>query len=1803
MACSCHLERLNACWFPSVHLIESATCSRLSIHPIGDIVPIGGRVSNLLEIRMRRRSSQQTHHDPFTGFLPGFEPEDLVEKTVVIESASFTKSSLIMKSVAIMAASHPTLQVDANTCSDDKAEESAHQAVTTPVIAEMEMPPAALPQTSQPQADSEQHLSGVQAQTLTVDYLSAPDSRPVLKAWADFDPNKFITPSGELERVKTNIEVLKLFKGLGEQNLDPTQEQREQMLRYTGWGSIARIFEECVKSQTLDQHRAELKVLLSEEEWASARASTPNAHYTDPAIVAAIWTMIQRFGFEGGRILEPAGGTGLFLAGMPKAIAQRSQITAIEIDKVSGKLLKQAFGPLGVDVQITGFEKASLPESYFDLVVTNSPFGEYGVADLRHKPYSTFSIHNYFAARSIDLVRPGGLVVMVTSAYCMDSKTTAHRKWIDSQAELVEAIRLPMGAFDRQAKTDVVTDILVLRKRFKPQFGAKSSWAEAPVKAPVELMAPGQQLTSSGTISGRYQTYDKERPINAYFAQHPQRVIGRLQFTRTQHGEKAFPVFDGGHEAMIAHLNDLAHSVRDDVYVAPALEQASPMIKAEDFMKLRPLCQMKPGSFVMHGGTLCISEGDQWVPVDSLYQGKARARICGLIELRDVAKEVIQFQSVSDDDKELGVLQAKLNLVYDKFVSSHGYLFDKMNQRAFRNDPDFPLILSLEVFDEETQRGSKAAIFSMRTVNVRRLPEKVDNVKDAMLVCLSATGRIVLSDMARRCGKTQKAVCDALVDERLAFKEPVTQEWIPADEYLSGLVFQKLEIARAAGPEYSSNVHALSAALPAPLGPGEIEVRLGAPWIPSGIVRDFIRDTMNLKGSDLDRIEVSYQAEGSVWSVKFGHYPTGLHQLHSSQWGTSDRNFYQLLEAALNQQPPTISRTVNGQSHIDRKATLAAREKWDNIKDRFKVWAFESAERTEQLVQQYNSIFNRVVIRRYDGSHLTLPGMSLVDTPYPHQLNAIWRILTDGNTLLAHVVGAGKSLTMIAAAMELKRLGKANKVLHVVPTHMLYQYAAEFVRRYPQANVLIASKDDLHGDKRREFVARVATGDWDSIVMTQSTFERLPMRPETVNRFIKELLDKTRWALENAQDSGAKRSIKELEKKLKTLETKLERAADSQRKDDMIYFEELGIDHLMADEAHNWKNLMRISKMPRIAGLPNTSSARAFDMLMKIAYLREIHGGRDEGVTMATATPIANSVAEAWTFMHYLIPNTLEEHGVSEFDAWAATFGEAVTGLEVAPDGSGYRMNTRFAKFSGVPELMNIFRRAADIQTRSMLNLPTPKVKGGKPGVIACKPSMELKSFTATLVERAAKLKHVDPKEDNMLKITHEGRLAALDMRLIDPSLPADPEGKVAMLVREVMRIREETQFERGAQLVFCDLSTPKSVGFSVYNQVRLDLMAAGMPGDEIAFIHDYDTDAQKAALFARVREGLVRVLLGSTQKMGVGTNVQKRLKAVHQIDSPYRPCDVEQRDGRGLRVGNSFEEIELLRYVTEGSFDTYLWQLLSSKAAFIDQLMSSDSSLRSIEDISMSSLTYSEIKAIASGNPMVLEKVSVDTEILKLSMLRDMWNQDRWSDNNRAENLKAKVLTLSREMPQLESDVENLLRNQQQGIKFIAAPGSFAEASHKGDSLESKIGYAIQTASRLSATMGDLRIGTIAGLELNIRRNFYGKYVEVVLPLSEISLKVGTDDLRVSEPYQSGKQVLSLISDPESIIATRKHSLERAESEIALIVESLKNTFPKQERLDALRMRQIEINAELDLDKSEVGSEGVTTDAETSAA
>lgn len=1610
------------------------------------------------------------------------------------------------------------------------------------------------------------------------------------REWSAFALDALMPPSGEIERVEANIRILKLVKSLREKGENPTLEQSHEILRYTGWGSISRIFADGLEGKKLEKQQKELRSVLDEKEWASARASTPNAHYTDPGIISAVWGMVEKMGFKGGKIIEPAAGTGLFLAGIPGHIAANSQISAVELDTVSGGLLNQVFAPRGVKVHVCGLEEAKMPKGFYDLAIGNIPFGNYRVPDTSKSAYADWSIHNWFFGRALDLVRPGGLVVFITSSYTMEAKESI-RKWLNVQAELVHAVRLPEGAFQRQAKTDVVTDIIVLRKRMAPRFGEDALWTQELIDAPETMMAPGQQLTRYASYGARGE-YVIPRPINPWYAAHPSRVIGKLVLKTDRFGKnQATPMFEGADQELHAHLRDLLLMVRSDVYKT----EATPVVAGDvSLKKLMPLDEVRPGQFVMHGDKLCVSEGDAWIDVDVLYKGKLRDRVIGMMGLRDAARAVLDYQRMHHDDDGLAAVQKVLNERYDQFVAKNGYLFDKMNLRAFRSDPDCPLVFSLEMYDEDTQSGVKADIFTRRTVNHRELPKKADNPKDALLISMGETGHVSLPLMAKLLRWKQAAVAKALVEQKLAFKDPVTGDWMEADEYLSGHIRNKLAAAGEAGKGYEANVAALQEVLPKPLGPGEIHVRLGAPWIPTSVVEQFIIDTMALS-KDRDGkypVGVQYEATGSVWSLvsSMNLEWVGSRDLREVKWGTQYRSFFELITAGLNQQPPTVTYTVDGKVVVNKTRTLEAREKYEAIKDRFKAWAYEDESRTELLVTTYNSMFNQIVPRKWNGSHLVLHGLSDAYVAYQHQLNAIWRILVSGNTLLAHVVGAGKSLTMMSASMELRRLGKAVKPVHAVPNHMLLQYTAEFLRAYPNAKVLMADKESLTGDKRREFAARVATGDWDAVIMTHASFERLPMRPETTKRFVQEMLDKARLALSLANDTGAKRSIKELEKRLKTLEAKLKDQMADSKKDGLVYFEDLGIDYVFCDEMHLFKNLMRISKMPRIAGLPNSASQRAFDLLIKSNVLSSMLGGKEEGLVGATATPIANSIAEMHVMQRFIQPNTLAELGLDEFDAWAATFGEAVTGMEIAPDGSGYRMNTRFAKFVNVAELMAIFRMRADIQTRSMLNLPTPAIAGGKPRAIACAASDALKAFTKSLVERADKVRNrsVKPEEDNMLKITHAGRIAALDMRLVDPSLPAHPGGKLDMVCREVVRIHAETAAKRGTQLIFCDMSTPKEVGFSVYNQLRCDLIAAGIPAEQIEFIHDHDSDSAKDRLFRRVREGSVRVLMGSTSKMGVGTNVQLRLKAVHQIDSPWRPCDVEQRDGRGLRVGNMWEEIELLRYVTESSFDSYMWQGLEIKAAFIEQIMCGDTTLRSVEDVALSSLTFAEIKAIASGNPLVLEKATVDGEVLKLTTLRDLWEHDRYHGRQMLKDTRQQLEFIEGLKTKFPLDAAQAAKAVESGFAFTAAAGSMEKAAAEGTGQCERIALATRKASGQSVTMGDLRIGSIGAFELNLRREWQNKYVEVVLPHTGMTRKLYP---AVSHLEQTGKAIMDCIHAVVGLVEEQGQRAGELREREGRLAAGAAEEFEHAERLKQLRMKQASINAALDLDKDEAGA------------
>lgn len=1627
-----------------------------------------------------------------------------------------------------------------------------------------------------------------------VEQIASEVEEEAISDWPSFNPLKYAPAIGTKARIETNIRAIELVKQLNNAGEQPTDNQRHELLGYIGWGGLAKVFEE-IDHNTLSAYQGQLKGLLSEEEFASARSSTVNAHYTDPVVITTMWDIVKRMGFKGGRIIEPAGGTGLFLAGMPVEIAQRSEITAVEMDKISGEILDTVFSGLGVKTHIIGIEKANVPTGFYDLAISNVPFGDYRTLETRKVGYAEWSIHNYFFGKAVDLVRPGGLIVFITSQHTMDSGTNAHRKWLNAHAQMLGAIRLPQNAFKKQANTEAVADIIVMRKRAAPMFGDVTDWLSLG-NAPDIMLRPGQDLTYYNSYTRCYDEYG--RSINCWFEKNPHLVVGQLELQSKQYGKELVPVFDGDAQAYKAKLQDCALAMPADCY-----EEAKKDLQVNNATSLmlnrvEATAQVKPGAFVIHKGHICISEGASWIDVDAAYKGTTRERLVAMIGIKQAARKLLDQQATSSDEAEFKSLQALLNGKYDAFVATHGNFSDRANTRVFRTDPDCPLLLSLQTYDEDKECFVKADIFSKRTAGRKEPPATADNVKDAMLISLGLHGKIVIADMAMRLQVAAKKVVQLLRDETLAYIDPQNGTWVPADEYLSGNIRNKIATATAAGKRYAANVAALNAVLPKDLGPGEVEVRLGAPWVPLDLVESF---AIELIEADKGRVTISYSSESAAWSVKSDSYKPeyeGNRALNTVTWGTSKRCALVLIESALNQIPPKITITVDDRTVVDKGATLAAREKYEAIKAEFKKWAYADEARRDRLLRIYNDEFNQIVERRYDGSHLVLYGVSGVIEPYKHQMDAIWRIISGGNTLLAHVVGAGKTFVMVAAAMEMRRIGKAHKPMIAVPNHLLEQFTGDFVRFYPGAKVLMASKEDFVGDKRREFAARIATGDWDAVVITHSTFEKLPLRPETTRRFIGDMMAQARMAMHMADERGAKRTVKQCEKLIKTLEAKVERAMNENAKDDFVYFDDLGVDYLMIDEAHLFKNLMRISKMPTIAGLPNVSSNRAFDLWAKTSTIMEMRGGEEQGVTFATATPIANSIAEMHVMMKFLQPKMLKQLGLYEFDAWAATFGESVQGMEVAPDGSGYRLNTRFSRFVNIPDLMAIFKCVADIRTRSMLKLPTPNIKGGKPGTVKCLGSEELKAYTATLVERANGVRNgsVKPEDDNMLAITNSGRKAALDMRLIDPTLPFDPQGKVTQARDNIVRIWKESASYKGTQLVFCDLSTPNSKGFSVYTDLKAKLISKGIPAEEIAFIHDYDTDTAKAKLFRMVRAGVVRVLMGSTLKMGMGTNVQKRLKAIHQIDAPWRPADVEQRDGRGDRAGNECSEIELLRYVTEGSFDAYIWQLLETKMRFIDQIMTSTAGLRTVEDLSMGALTYAEIKAIASGNPLVLEKATVDAEVMKCSVLKDQWAQDRWRWSGTAKFNQQVLKNISANISAIELDAQTIEDDKAAGWTF-KPHGALCEKAQGYADIEGQIGAQIRVTSQLMPKIGEAIVGTVGGMQIIVAR-YDGLSVSLKSQNGMGDYKLSRDGVSIVNAQQTGSMVIekliSLIGMPSQQIKLA----QRLEEECRDIEQRLQLEFEHQDKFETMLARQRQIESELDLDKNEAGTEAASETA-----
>lgn len=1627
-----------------------------------------------------------------------------------------------------------------------------------PIVAPETMPAVRIPLTSLQAA-----VDNVPPATVVIEPIAVPE--PVIKAvWPRLTSDAVGAWGGKVTKFQNNVAAIKLLRDLEESGRQPEEKERFVLQRYTGWGGLPAAFNDDQSDADWVQRSAELKQILSPEEWESARNSTPNAHYTDLPYVDAIWTAVQHLGFSGGRILEPSAGVCHFIGAMPTAIAEKSSITAIELDQISGRIARSLYGHYGVQVHIQGFEKAKLPDGYFDLVISNVPFGNYKVGDSRHKPYSDFSIHNYFFGRSLDLVRAGGLIAFITSTSTMDHWDPSVRKYLSAFGEFLGAIRLPSGAFKEIANTSVTTDVIFMRKRGKAARVENQGWIEVE-NAPAELR---KSCFSSTHMS-----------VNKYFVSNQDMVLGKLDFVSNGYDARSVGCIYTGSDVQ-KDLLDAVYRLPEGVYTAKAAKSSSVVepkrVSADEYTK--------PGAFVLNESRIMRSEGAVLLDIHDSLSATARSRIVGMIGIRDSARRLLAAQLNSDDDSHLRSYQLALNVAYDNFVARFGFVSVRANALAFRSDPDYPLLLSLEIYDEETDMATKAAIFTQRTVRATKIPTMAETPEEGLVYSLQEFGRVNLRYVADLIGETEEETKSKLSAAGRIYLNPETEGWETADEYLSGNVRNKLQVASLAGPDYAKNVEDLKAVQPEDLKPEEIEARLGAPWIPNDDIEAFCCEVLSIKGA-----KVSYAPDSAAWNVEYNDWTVRHSHECTRLFGTARADAMYLLELSLNQQIVTVKDRIDDKDVVNVRETLAAREMQSRLKEKFKDWIWSEEARRERLCRKYNDEFNSIRVRVFDGSHLTLPGYSKVVTLRKHQLDGVWRVIAGGNTLLGHAVGAGKTLLMVCASMEQRRLGISPKPLHVIPNHMLEQYTAEFLRAYPTAHVLMARKDDLAGDKRREFVARIATGDWDAVIMTHASFERIKMSPQYMEGFIQQQLADLEAAYVAARNDRGNRIVKDLARAKKTWQARLEKLQNEFKKDDVITFEELGVSSILVDEAHCFKNLFRISKMSRIAGLPTSNSERAFDMFVKTRYIMDFHDGKQRGVVFATGTPISNSMGELHTMQRFLQPQTLRSHNIENFDAWAASFGEAVTSLEVTPDGGGYRMNTRFARFINLPELLAIFGEVADIRTKEMLNLPTPAIAGGKPQTISVEASDELKEFVASLVERAESIRNgtVKPAEDNMLAVTNDGRKAALDLRLVDSLAVDHPGSKVNVCCDNVYAIWERTKAIKATQLVFCDLSTPTKDGsYSVYNDLRSKWIAKGIPESEIAFIHEHDSDAAKAKLFKQVREGVVRILLGSTQKMGMGTNVQTRLIAVHHIDCPWRPSDVEQRDGRIERQGNMNEVIEIYRYVTRGSFDAYSWQTLETKQRFITQVMSGKLGARAAEDVEMAALSYAEVKALASGNPLVLEKAGVDAELARLSLLKSQWRSNQWQVASDVKRLPLEIDHVKAIKSGVEVDTEVVRAALGKPISITVGETRFGTLEEAGKRLMAIAIDKVMLTKAAKERVTEI-VGNVAGIQLGISCSPFSEFPIFYLDGQTVEYSAGE--------RRSASGIVDVILATFHAIPSRleeyDNRLATYERKLAGALTQVDKPFEHEEKMEELMRRQQEIDAALGLNQDNAGA------------
>ena len=1559
---------------------------------------------------------------------------------------------------------------------------------------------------------------------------------------------------GPKQKFARNIEAIRTLFKLEEEHRGATAEEQQVLSQYVGWGGLADAFDP--GKDNWAKEYAELKGLLSEDEYAAARSSVLNAHYTSPTVIRGIYDAVERMGFRSGNILEPSMGVGNFFGMLPDTM-QDSRLYGVELDSITGRIAKMLYPQ--ADITVAGFETTDRRD-FYDLAVGNVPFGQYKVNDKAYNKLG-FSIHNYFFAKAIDQVRPGGVVAFVTSRYTMDSKDSTARKHMAERADLLGAIRLPNNAFRANAGTDVVSDIIFLQKRDRP-IDHEPDWVQL-------------GKTEDGFA------------INQYFVDHPEMVLGVLSTESTQYGREELTVapLEGTSLA-----DQLAEAVQHIEGQYTEVEVETPDIAdAENEKHILPADpEVKNFSYTVVDDEVFYRENSVMTQVE--LSDTAKGRVTGMVELRQIVNELIQQQLEDYPDEDIKETQERLNAAYDAFTAKYGLLNDRKNGRLFEQDSSYYLLCSLENLDEQGQLKSKAAMFTKRTIRPERTVTSVDTPSEALAVSIGEHGKVDLPYMAELLGTPGEYGRITTELSGVIFKDPAADPtdpeagWQMADEYLSGDVRAKLRMAQFAAetnPEFVVNVDALTKAQPRELEASEIDVRLGATWLDPNIIQKFMTETFQIPYYLRHAVKVRYSPYTAEWRVE-GKTATGRGDIISSEtYGTSRANAYKILEETLNLKDVRIYDTIEDAEGkpkrvLNKRETMLAQQKQQVIKDAFANWVWQDPQRRIALVKQYNELFNSTRPREYDGSHIHFVGMNPEITLREHQRNAIAHVLYGGNTLLAHEVGAGKTYEMAASAMEAKRLGLCQKSLFVVPNHLTEQWASEFLNLYPNAKLLVARRKDFETANRKKFCARIATGDYDAVIIGHSQFERIPLSFERQERIIQEQIYETLAAINELKvHAGENFSIKQMEKTRKTLETKLEKLRSDERKDDVITFEQLGVDRLFVDESHFYKNLFLTTKMRNVAGLSTSEAQKSSDMFGKCRYLDEITGGR--GVVFATGTPVSNSMTELYTVMRYLQYSTLQQKKLTHFDCWASTFGETTTAIELAPEGTGYRARTRFAKFFNLPELMSMFKEVADIKTSDQLHLPVPEAKFE---TVVAKPSEIQKEMVQELSKRAAEIHSgtVDASVDNMLCVTNDGRKIGLDVRLMNPMLPDDPNSKLNVCVRNVLKIWDEGKDQKLTQLLFCDLSTPKNDGnFNVYDDIRKKLVAAGVPENEIEFIHNADTEAKKAALFSKVRSGDVRVLLGSTAKMGAGTNVQSRLVAVHHLDVGWKPSDMTQRNGRIIRQGNMNKEVKVFNYVTEGTFDSYLFQTLENKQRFISQIMTSKSPVRSCDDVDEQALSYAEIKALCAGNPLIKEKMDLDVQVAKLKVLK----ADHQSQKFR---LQDKLLTkFPADIQEANAHIAGLKADAQLAAAHPQVQEGFCGMTIKGVTYDEKktAGERLVLACSELPNAEEKVIGNYRGFELSLRFDTYrSEYQALLKGQRKYTVPLGTDPLgNIIRLDNSLNNFPERITSAENELATLHQQQAAAQIEV-------EKPFPQEEELAKKSARLAELNAQLDVDE-----------------